>query len=300
MDLKHIKTFERGNDDFPKRLEKLPDPPDRIYVAGRLTDAPAIAIVGSRNADPGACRFTARIAGDLAQRGFSIISGGALGVDTAAHRGALDAGGVTLSVIGSGFGFLYPEANEPLFSEIVKTGGLMTELHPDQPPTKWTFPKRNRLVAALADAVLVVQAGARSGALITANWAERLDTPVGAVPGIPDDQHNRGNHALLKRGARLIEDADDIEAMLSRPDAARQLDLPLSSREATPAKLPPRGALSPLEVKILDILCTSPLHIDDITTRLGTIPSETGAAMLTLELQGLVEDRGGKHYVRVG
>ncbi len=296
---KPVKTIERGSQLYPTRFDVLPDPPARLYLKGSLPEPPLVAIVGSRNADAGARRFAFRMAGELCGRGIGVVSGGALGIDTEAHKGALDAGGQTLAVIGSGFDFLYPEANRALFAEIAGTGGLMTEFRHDQPPTKWTFPKRNRLVAALADAVLVVQAGERSGALITARLAQQLGVPLGAVPGVPGDPRNHGNHALLRRGARLVENIDDLLSLMSLQRSG-QLPLPnvAATRRSKPE--PSHHEHSPLEMKILEILCTSPLHIDDITTRLGIVPCETSAAIIALELEGLVEDRGGKNYVRVG
>ena len=301
MELKQVKTVERGSQSYPDRLEMLPDPPERLFVIGRVLPPPMVAIVGSRNADSEACRYTSRIARELVRNGIGVVSGGALGIDTAAHRGALEAGGATLAVIGSGFDYLYPEANRPLFAEVTERGGgLMTELRHDQPPGKWTFPRRNRLVAALADTVLVVQAGERSGALITARRARELGVPVGSVPGLPGDPRNRGNHALLRKGAHLVEDLGDLLSLMSLPRTKYQLDLPHTGVDPVSEATRLRGNHSPLEVKILEILCSRPLHIDDITARLGIVPSETSAAMLALEIQGLVEDRGGKNFVRVG
>jgi DNA processing protein len=300
MDSKQTMTLTKGDDTYPERLLRLPDPPEQLFLRGRLPEPPYVAIVGSRNADPAACQFTRHISGDLARHGVVVISGGALGIDTAAHRGALQAGGRTISVIGSGFDFLYPEANRELFAEIRATGCLVTEFRHDQPPAKWTFPRRNRLVAALSDVVLVVQAGARSGALITAKLARELDVPVAAVPGTPSDPRNRGNHELLKNGARWVETTADLLALIAHPGPKRQLPLPQIDSRAHLNPTENRGKHSPLEIKILEILCSRPLHIDDITANLGISPSEASTAVLSLELEGLVEDRGGKNYVRVG
>lgn len=292
--------IRRGDASYPKRLERLTDPPWELHVCGTLPDLPGVAIVGSRKADTVSCRFAAKLAGDLARQGICVVSGGAFGVDTAAHRGALDAGGATVAVIGSGFNFLYPEENRALFDEIAASGALLTELAPEQPPTRWTFPKRNRIVAAMSLAVVVAQAGERSGALITARLAGELGVPVGACPGMAGDPRNRGNHRLLRQGAPLVESAADVAALMSTGGKKEQLHLPGLDSGAMKPIPKPKTEHSPTEVKILDILCSSPLHIDEITAATGLGPGESSAAVLELELQGLIEDQGGKRYVRVG
>ena len=291
--------IDRTDAAYPGRLERLTDPPSCIYVRGAIPDGPSVAIVGSRKADTAAIRYTSRLAADLSSQGIAVISGGALGIDTAAHQGAIEGGGGTVSVIGSGFSYLYPAENKKLFDEVERCGALVTEYHDAQPPTKWTFPKRNRIVAALADVVVVVQAAARSGALITAGQARMIDVPVAAVPGSAGDPRYRGNHNLIRSGATLVDGADDILLLLSSPRKKTQLTLPgvISSDGGRTSSATPTD---PVQVKILEILCTRPLHIDDISLACGLLPSEASAAILSLELQGLIEDRGGKNFVRVG
>jgi DNA processing protein len=294
------RTVRRGEPDYPESLEKLSDPPLSLRVVGALFDGPMVAIVGSRKADTAACRFTRKLAAELSSQGVGIISGGALGIDTVAHLGALDAKGKTLAVIGSGYNYLYPSDNRRLFETISKTGALMTEFADEQPPARWTFPKRNRLVAALADGVVVVQAAVRSGALITASYAKDLGVPVGATPGIPADPRNRGNHDLIRQGASLVEDVNDAIALIHRHRRnTAQLRLPGLDPSPTSARKSVNGH-TVAETKILEILCTRPLHIDDIATCAGLSPSAASAAILTLELQGIIEDQGGKNFVRVG
>ncbi len=288
----------RDNEDYPKGLEKLPDPPDRLHVRGRIPPGPMIAIVGSRNADASVMRFVSRLAGELTEHGLAIVSGGALGIDTAAHQGALDAGGVTVAVIGSGFDYMYPETNSALFAEIARRGALVTEFASQQPPTKWTFPRRNRIVAALAKAVVVAQAGERSGALITARIASTLEVPLGAVPGAAGDPRNRGSHHLLRSGVAMVERAADVLALMERDGAAQQLGLP--GVQAAQTKEVDLSGLSTNEVKILDLLGTRPVHIDEIIAGTGFASGETSAAILSLEVVGLIEDQGGKNFVRVG
>ena len=237
---------------------------------------------------------------ELAERGVGIVSGGALGIDTATHQGAIDAGGVTVSIIGSGFDYLYPAANRDLFSRISESGALLTEFHPAQPPTKWTFPKRNRLIVALASAVVVVQAAKRSGALITARWAREVGVPLGAVPGLPGDPKNAGNHTLLRQGAAMIENSNQVLTLMKRDQPPLQLCLPNGSSKASSEATKVNPVLDPETRRVLDFLGASPLHIDEISTGMGIPPSLANAAIMALEIEGLVEDRGGRNYIKVG
>lgn len=290
----------RGSDAFPIELERLPDPPARLFVRGSLEPVDRIAIVGSRSADAASRRFAADLAGDLATAGMAIVSGGALGIDTAAHEGALAAGGSTAAVLGSGFDHIYPEANRDLFDRIARRGAVLTELSPEQPPTRWTFPKRNRIVAALSSAVVIVQAGERSGALITAGIARELGVPVGAVPQAAGDPAGRGCNQLLRTGAAIVENARDVLALLKGARPPEQLVLGGLGRGPRSSLPSPPSTLTAQESKILDVLGARPQHIDDIAAGTGLGSGETGAALLSLEIAGLVEDQGGKNYVRVG
>jgi DNA processing protein len=289
----------RGAPGYPARLERLPDPPGQFYVKGRLPEGPGVAIVGSRKADTNAQRFAFNLAGDLTKQGCVIVSGGALGIDSSAHRGALEAQGLTVAVIGSGFDYTYPESNRPLFAEITERGALVTEFAPEQPPTRWTFPKRNRIVAALSVAVVVVQAGARSGALITARLARSLQVPLGSVPGAPGDPQGSGSNRLLREGAAMVESAADVLTLMQKDggDRANQLRLP-NVDQGKKSPVGPAG-LEPPELKILDMLGPSPVHIDDIIAESGLEFGETSHAILSLELAGVIEDQGGKYFVKV-
>ncbi len=293
-------TIVRGDSDYPPRLNKLTDPPKRLFVHGALPRGPMVAIVGSRSADNTAQRFAFRLAFDLTKQGITIVSGGALGVDTSAHDGALDANGATVSIIGSGFNHMYPRENKILFKNISRQGALVTEFAPEQPPTTWTFPKRNRLVAALASAVVVVQAGTKSGALITANLARKLNVPVGSVPGNAGDFHNRGSNQLIKNGAVMVESSTDVLGMMMADPASSQLGLPgIGQKEVKPKHLI-LNDFSTNELKVLDILGSSPIHIDEICASTGLEIRLVSAAILTLELSGAIEDQGGKNFVKVG
>ncbi|MDJ0763014.1 MAG: DNA-processing protein DprA [Myxococcota bacterium] len=286
-----------GHPDYPSELQQLTDSPKCLYVLGRIPVGPMVAIVGSRAADPAAKRFVLGLAADLTAHGLVVISGGAEGIDTAAHQGALEAGGVTVAIIGSGFDFMYPKANASLFEKIATRGALVTEFAPEQPPTKWTFPRRNRLVAAMAGAVVVSQAGETSGALITARIAKNLGIPLGAVPGPAGDARYRGSHQLLRSGASLVESAEDVLSIVAHAGPRNQMPLPgLASH---PQKTASQHVPTPEEVKILDILGSGPIHIDEIITATGLSPGKVTAAVLSLEIVGFVEDQGGKRYVKL-
>jgi DNA processing protein len=287
----------RGSQDYPGALMKLSDPPTHLYVLGEIPTSPMVAIVGSRKADQAAKRFVFRLAGELSAHGLAVLSGGAEGVDTAAHEGALDAGGLTVAVIGSGFDYMYPQSNKDLFDRVAKQGALLSEFAPEQPPAKWTFPRRNRLVAAMASAVIVAQSGERSGALITARIARELGVALGSVPGRAGDPRNLGSHQLLRSGAAMVENAKDVLLLVERTPSHDQLGLPgIAQKKRVPSK---PDNLPPDMSKILDILSSGPLHIDNITTETGFAPGEVGAALMSLEIAGLVEDEGGKNFVRV-
>jgi DNA processing protein len=294
------RELRSGDAEFPARLGALTDPPERLFVRGRIPAGPLVAIVGSREADAQMRRLAAGLASGLVSHGLVVLSGGARGIDTAAHEGALDGGGATVAVIGSGFDHMYPQGNRRLFERVESSGALLTEFEPSTPPARWTFPRRNRIVAALASAVVVVQASERSGALITAEFARELGVPLGAVPGAAGDLRSRGCNRLIRTGAVLIEELADVLALLDRQVAPTQLGLPaVESRcKETPRAL--EEGLSDLERAVLDRIGGTPVHIDDIASGAGLPAAEAAAAILNLELAGLVEDRGGKSFIRVG
>lgn len=289
------RLIERGADGYPERLERLPEPPERLWLCGSLPPGPAVAVVGSRKCDPAALRLTRTISRDLSEAGVLVISGGAAGIDTAAHEGALEAEAPTVAVLGSGFEQLYPKANEGLFARICKKGGVLSELHPKHPPARWTFPRRNRIVAALCQAVLVVQAGRRSGALITADIAASLGVPVAATPGPAGEPAYAGSNNLLRGGARLAESAEDVLAIMDDPPAPLQLGLPGLRHRPSPA---PPPDLPENEARILAALGGAPLHIDEITASTGMSVFEVSACIVSLEVMGLIEDRGGRTFVK--
>jgi DNA processing protein len=265
-----------GADDaeFPPELRDLADPPVALFTRGALVPAATarrVAIVGSRRPTDAGLRLARDLARFAAGSGVTVVSGLALGIDAAAHAGALDAGGPTIAVLGCGVDVVYPKTNAGLFARVEEAGLLLSEYPPGTPPAPWRFPARNRLIAALAGTLLVVEARARSGALITADRALDLGRDVLAVPGSPTAAGAAGTNALLKAGAGLVEDAADLAGWLGVPP---------------PDARPP--AVTGDAARLLDELAREPADPDTLATRLRRSPAEVAAAIVRLELEGLV------------
>jgi DNA processing protein len=227
------------------------------------------------------------IARDLAVAGVCVVSGGAEGIDAAAHRGALEAGGRTIAVLGTGVDLAYPAAHRALFDRIVASGGaLVSEYEDGTPAAPWTFPKRNRIVSGMSEAVVVVRAGERSGALITAMWARRQGVPVLAVPGDVREEGSAGPIALLRGGARIAASARDV---LEAVGLAGQLSLPVEE---------PGRILEGDEAALFGALERAPRHADEIARAAGVPVATALSALLVLELRGLCEQRPGHYFVR--
>jgi len=207
-----VKIISAASEDYPQPLRRIFDPPLVLYVKGELKeeDALAMAIVGSRRASYYGKNQAERLAGSLAKMGFTIVSGMAWGIDSAAHKGALGAGGRTIAVLGSGLANPYPKGNEKLLAEIIENGAAISEFPLTFPPRAENFPRRNRLISGLCLGVVVVEAAERSGSLITARWAMEQGREVFAVPGPIDSATSRGTHRLIKDGAKLVERVEDV------------------------------------------------------------------------------------------
>ena len=271
---------------YPVSLTTIADPPPLLWVRGAIDalSARAVAIVGSRAASPYALAVADRLAADLAARGVVIVSGLARGVDSAAHRGALTAG-MTIAVLGSGVDVMYPPEHATLASEIEQHGAIVSELVPGTPPLRWCFPLRNRIISGLSRAVVVIEAGERSGSLITARCALEQGRDVLAVPGNVLSGRNRGAHALLRDGAKIVESADDIleELQIGEPARRRATD------PAAPCTDPILACLTPGE----------PSDLDALAERSGLSPSRLLPRLFELELEGSVARVGGGRFVRV-
>ncbi len=225
--------------DYPARLRSVPTPPGFLFVRGDMAIAhlPAVAIVGTRKPTAAGTVLATRLARSLAMLGITVVSGLARGIDTAAHRGALDVDGGTIAVLGTGIDVVYPPENGALMQRVAERGCVLSEQACGMQALAHVFPKRNRIISGLCDAVVVVEGGVRSGALITARWALDQGREVGAVPGFPGDFRSAGPNRLLREGAFLVEDADDVIANVaalaafagsraSAPARAERLDAP--------------------------------------------------------------------------
>lgn len=272
------KLLERGTAGYPERLGRLAEPPRQLHVLGTIPAGPAVAVVGARAADRQGLRMARELASDLAKAGVTVVSGGANGVDKAAHLGALEGGGTTVMVLGCGLEVEYPAGSLELRARVAASGAVISELPLRERPRPLHFPKRNRIVAALSDAVVVVQAGARSGALATARMGRDLGLEVLAVPGTPNAPLTRGTHGLLRSGARLAEGVDDVLAAIGLP--------PLSVRSEEGR---PQGALlTGVNAAIIEWLAQGPASTDDLARGLKRPVSEILAALVELEVDGMV------------
>jgi DNA processing protein len=274
---------------YPAALGRLADRPQRLRVRGDLGDRRRVAVVGTRLSDPYGDRLAHEISGELARAGVTVVSGGAAGIDGVAHRAALEAGGHTIAVFGTGIDVPYPREHRELFDAIVAGGGaLISELPDGAPPAPWTFPRRNRIVAALSEAVVVVRAGLRSGALITAHLARRLGVTVFAVPGDVRERLSAGPHALLRDGARVAEGAEDVLDALGIGGGAG------GAQGELPCVVAPAGEAG----RIYAALRREARHADDLAREAGLDPGPAAAALLALELEGLCEQRPGRYFLR--
>lgn len=271
-----VQRIGRESPAYPAGLAELRDPPLCMFVRGRLPDAgtPAVAIVGARAATPYGRAFATRIARDLAARGVAVVSGLAHGIDAAAHEGALAADGITLGVLASGVRQVTPAGHESLAERVCGRGALLSEQEDGPPFGRGAFVKRNRIVAALANAVVVVEASERSGALSTAEVARRLGRPLFAVPADVDRASSQGTLALLRGGARVCADAADVLAVLPKPAA---------------------GASDP-DARLLAVLSASPLTLEALAAAAGVAAPDALARLLRLQWSGLAVGMPGGRW----
>lgn len=299
---RHLLTL--GDPEFPDSLRQLDQVPPMLWAEGNLEalSDPQLAIVGSRNGTRGGTANAHDFAKHLAASGLTITSGLALGIDAAAHSGALAAGGVTSAVLGSGPDKIYPRENTALAERIVAEGGvLVSEYPPGVAPDRHRFPARNRLIAALSLGTLVVEAAERSGALITARLAAELGREVFAIPGSIHNPMAKGCHRLIREGAKLIESSADILAELS-PRLAGYLTECDDSVASTKAEHPAQKAEfegDPLYAKLLNVLGHDPVSLDALTKYTGLTSAELSSMLLILELEGFIEALPGQRFSRI-
>jgi len=288
-----LKVITLADPDYPKPLRAIDSAPPVLYLKGNYIekDQLAIAMVGTRRPSPYGIMIAGKLAKELAELGFTIVSGLALGIDTAAHRGALSAGARTIAVLGGGFLSIYPQENRGLVEEIARSGAVVSEYSLKTLPDRWTFPRRNRIISGLTRGTIVVEAPQHSGALITAKCALEQGREVFAVPGPITEEASKGTHQLIQQGAKLITDIDDILAEFA------DLQQTLTSREARPKK--PRPELSSMEERVFRVLEYEPLHFNDVVERAALSPTEASYALLQLTMKDLVKELEGKRYAKL-
>lgn len=288
--MKEIKKLLITDKAYPKRLKSIHYPPATLYVRGEILreDNLAVALVGSRKASIYGIQTCEKLAYELASRGITIVSGLAKGIDSAAHRGAIKAGGRTIAVFGCGLDYIYPPENKSLAKEIENSGALVSEFPTGTEPFPGNFPKRNRIISGLSLGVVVVEASKKSGALITANFALDENREVFAVPGKVNSGASAGVHRLIKEGARLVEGVDDIieelklEPIIDEPQKKSQTKVNLGK----------------IESRVYSLLSDEPKYIDDIIVESKLLPNEVSSILLKLQLRKLAKELPGKLYYR--
>ncbi|MCK9378106.1 MAG: DNA-processing protein DprA [Syntrophobacterales bacterium] len=285
---------------FPARLKEIPYPPPFLFIKGTLEAGHlAVAMVGTRGASYYGLKACRRLAGALAARGVTVVSGLARGIDTAAHQGALEMGGRTLAVLGCGLDVIYPPENRKLYQEIPEHGALVSEFPLGAPPEARNFPIRNRIISGLAAGVVVVEAGTTSGTAITVRYALDQGREVFAVPGPIDSPTSTGPHRLIQEGAKLVQDVEDILQEL--PGAVKGPG-PLFSPAAPVSRVveAPSADRPAPEDPLLSRLGSEPMQLEELV-RISRLPAQDVMTRLTLlELQGLVKELPGKCYVLGG
>ena len=269
---------------YPGKLLEIPDPPPLLYVHGSpaFLSATSLAVVGSRNATPQGLANAQAFARTLSGAGIAIVSGLALGIDSAAHRGGLDGGAGTIAVLGTGADIVYPKKNQALAEEIAAGGALVSEFPLGTPPLQPNFPRRNRLISGLSRGCLVVEAALPSGSMITARLAGDQGRDVFAIPGSIHSPLSKGCHALIKQGAKLVESAQDVLEELGVSGSARAPD-----------------AAAPPGAQLLVHMGFDPCDIDTLVARSGLTAEAVSAMLLQLELEGRVGSLSGGLYQRV-
>jgi len=287
---KDISVLHFLNYNYPKRLREIPDSPVLLYTAGEIREADeqSIAVVGTRSSSTYGHQVARDLTRELVRNGFTIISGLARGIDTEAHRTALESGGRTIAVLGSGIDTIYPQENTTLAREIARRGCVCTEFKLGTPPDAPNFPERNRIISGLSLGTVVVEAGNKSGAILTALLALEQNREVFAVPGPIDSKRSVGTNRLIKHGAKLVQTVDDILEELSG-------QLRFLHREPVDT---PSVELAGDEQQIYNLLSDEPVHVDDLAADTGKSTATVLSLLLSMELRSLVKQLPGKQFVR--
>ena len=292
---KGVRIVTMTDPDYPALLLQIPDPPPFLYVRGKLeSQCKAVAVVGSRIATRYGLSMAARLSAELAACGVTVVSGMARGIDTAAHEGALQSGGRTVAVLGSGLEEVYPAENRRLFQSIVRNGAVLSEFPMLTKPEPHNFPIRNRIISGMSYGTVIVEASKKSGSLITARLAAEQNREVFAVPGSVQSFKSIGTHTLIKQGAKLVENAQDVLEEIAGPlfEGTRPTDHYPSIKKEPPA-------LTTEEAIVCGALEPYPVHIDDLGRKLSMAPGKLASILLQLELNGIVEQSPGNFFARV-
>ncbi len=299
-ELKRVQEFGchvliQGDEDYPELLRHIYDPPIVLYAKGQLTakDKNAVAMVGSRMTTHYGIETARKLAYQLAYVGVTVVSGGARGIDTASHQGALAAKGRTICVLGTGINIVFPPENAELFERIAENGAVITQFPFNRPADKQSFPIRNRIVAGMTLGTVIVEADMNSGALITANFATEYGRQVFAVPGRIDSPRSKGYHDLIKKGAKLCEGAEDILSEF-------EYLFPAGNRPPSPGEtgVLPALELSENERRVYDSLSHEESSIDEVIRRSGLPSSAVIVALLSLEMKRVIKQLPGKLFVQ--
>ena len=280
--------------DYPRLLKEIHDPPGILYVRGTLTadDGVAVAIVGSRHATPYGKQVAEKLASGLVRAGLTVVSGLARGIDTAAHRGALDAGGRTIAVLGSGLLNVYPPENQGLADQITASGAVISEQPSTAKPLSGAFPQRNRIISGLSLGVIVVEAAERSGAIISTTHATEQGREVFAVPGRVDSRMSRGCHRLIRDGAKLVETVDDVLEELGPLVEAMPRD------DGRVIRHPAELQLNQQEQNVLAAIDVEPTSIDDVVASSGLPAHRVLSTISVLEMRKLIRRISGNYVAR--
>jgi DNA processing protein len=286
------KIVTYGDAAYPESLKTIYDPPMVLYLRGGPIpqNFSFIAVVGSRNPTPYGVKAAENLSQGLARRGIGVVSGLARGIDAAAHWGCLSGHGFTVAVLGTGIDTIYPASNRKLFDEITRAGAIISEFPLGTPPEPKNFPIRNRIISGLGKGVIVVEATLNSGSLITASVALEQGREVFAVPGSIQSFKSRGCHFLIKQGAKLVENSDDVLDELG-------LNYPFLPKTDT-FKEAPSPPIEESERKIYELIGDYPIHIDEIAREGNLEPAAVSAALMRMELRGIVRQLPGKYFVR--
>ena len=298
-----VRIVTMESEDYPRLLKEIDDPPPVLYVKGSFCDADSlcIAVVGSRNCSLYGQEQASRLSNLLAAAGFTIVSGLARGIDTAAHRGALSAEGQTIAVEGCGLNQVYPPENQELAEMIMQQGALMSELPLTFEPLATTFPMRNRIISGLSLATLVVEARPRSGALITARLAVEQNREVMAVPGRVDAPGSWGPHQLIKDGAKLVEKVEDVLDGLGQIGQLVQEPVMTAAGKAEERVESSLFSVDQLKLtvdedKVMKCLDQEPVHIDQIIDQSGLSAAQVNATVTGLQLKGMIKGMPGGYF----